>query len=101
MKFIGASEMDPTGAGNAERALKKLQSGKFQKYIDNDVKIEVPKDEYQQMVDKASEEIEALRKQLDKMREKGNVDAVAKIEKKIENLNKLKKNLRPSIIHFN
>lgn len=98
MKFIGASEIDPTGAGNAERALKKLQSAKFQKYIDNDVKIEVPKDEYQQMVDKASEEIEALRKQLDKMREKGNVDAAAKIEKKIENLNKLKKNLRPSTL---
>ncbi len=96
MKFIGASDSDPTGAGNAERALKKLQSKDFQKYIDNDVKIEVPKDEYQQMIDKASEEIESLQKQLEKLKAKGNAEAVAKVEKKIENLNKLKKNLRPS-----
>ena len=98
MKFIGGSEMDPTGAGNAKRALKKLQSKDFQKYIDNDVKIEVPKDEYQQMIDKATEEIDILQKQLEKARSKGNVEAVAKIENKIENLNKLKKNLRPSTL---
>lgn len=96
MKFIGASAKDPTGAGNAERALKKLQSKDFQKYIDNDVKIEVPKDEYQQMIDKATEEIDKLQKQLEKARTNGNSDAAAQIEKKIENLNKLKKNLRPS-----
>ena len=96
MKFIGASASDPTGAGNAERALKKLQSKDFQKYIDNDVKIEVPKDEYQQMIDKASEEIDKLQAQLEKVRANGNPEAIAKIEKKIENLNKLKKNLRPS-----
>lgn len=96
MKFIGASANDPSGAGNAERALKKMQSKEFQKYIDNDVKIEVPKDEYQQMIDKATEEINTLQKQLEQAKVKGNVEAVAKIEKKINNLNKLKKNLRPS-----
>lgn len=96
MKFIGASQSDPTGTGNAERALKKLQSREFQKYIDNDVTIEVPKDEYQQMIDKATEEIHALQKQLEKARANGNSETIAKIEKKIENLNKLKKNLRPS-----
>lgn len=96
MKFIGASAKDPTGVGNAERALKELQSKKFQKYIDNDVKIEVPKDEYQQMIDRAAEEIGSLQKQLERARANGNADAVAKIEKKIDNLNKLKKNLRPS-----
>ena len=98
MKFIGASEKDATGVGNAERALKKLQSKDFQKYLDNDVKIEVPKDEYQQMVDKATEEIAALQKQLEKVKADGNTAAVARIEKKITNLNKLKKNLRPSTL---
>lgn len=96
MKFIGASANDPTGAGNAERALKKLQSKDFQKYIDNDVTIEVPKDEYQHMLDKASEEITSLQEQLKKARANGNEKAVVAIEKKIDNLNKLKKNLRPS-----
>lgn len=98
MKFIGGAEIDPSGSGNAERALKKLQSKSFQKYIDNDVKIEVPKDEYQQMIDKATEELGDLQKQLERAREKGNTDAIAKIEKKIDNLNKLKKNLRPSTL---
>jgi len=96
MKFIGASANDPTGAGNAERALKKLQSKDFQKYIDNDVKIEVPKDEYQQMVDRATDEISSLQKQLERARANGNEKAIANLEKKIDNLNKLKKNLRPS-----
>lgn len=96
MKFIGASASDSIGAGNAERALKKLQSKDFQKYIDNDVKIEVPKDEYQQMIDKASEDIDKLQEQLKKVRVTGNAEATAKIKKKIENLNKLKENLRPS-----
>ncbi|MBR6664952.1 MAG: hypothetical protein IKL22_04445 [Lachnospiraceae bacterium] len=96
MKFIGGAEIDPTGAGNAERALKKLQSKDFQKYIDNDVKIEVPKDEYQQMIDKATEDISSLEAQLKKVKASGNVEAIEKLEKRIENLKKLKKNLRPS-----
>ena len=96
MKFIGASASDPTGADNAERALKTLQSKAFQKYIDNDVKIEVPKDEYQQMIDKATEEISSLQKQLERARANGNDKNVASLEKKIDNLNILKKNLRPS-----
>lgn len=96
MKFIGASANDLTGAGNAERALKKLQSKDFQKYIDNDVKIEVPKDEYQQMIDRATDEISSLQKQLERARANGNEKAIANLEKKIDNLNKLKKNLRPS-----
>lgn len=57
---------DPTGAGNPERALKLLQSKKFQKYIDNNVKIEVPKDEYQQMQELISKQKDNLRKQLQK-----------------------------------
>ena len=96
MKFVGSSAKDPTGTGNAERALEKLQSRKFQKYLDNDVKIEVPKDEYQQMVDRASEEIKSVQKQLEKAKASGNEKAVADLEKKLSNLNKLKKNLRPS-----
>ena len=91
MKFIGGAEIDPTGAGNAERALKKLQSKDFQKYIDNDVKIEVPKDEYQQMIDKATEDISSLEAQLKKVKASGNVEAIEKLEKRIENLKKLKK----------
>ena len=96
MKFIGASARNPTGTGNAGRALKELRSKDFQKYIDNDVKIEVPKDEYQQMINKATEETGSLQKQLERARANGNDKAVETLEKKIDDLNTLKKNLRPS-----
>lgn len=96
MKFIGASASNPTGSGNAERALKKLQSRDFQKYIDNNVKIEVPKDEYQQMIDQATKEIDSLQKQIEKASINGNDKTVETLERKIDNLNRLKKNLRPS-----
>lgn len=98
MKFIGGSEGDPGGIGNAERALKKLQSPKFQKYIDNDVPIEVPKDEYGKMINRASEELDSLNKQLERAKVDGNVENITKLEKKIDNLNKLKKNLKPSSV---
>ena len=53
MKFLGASENDPMGEGNAARALEKLQSKKFQKYIDADAKIDVPSDQYEGIIQEA------------------------------------------------
>lgn len=98
MKFIGGSKVDPKGLGNAERALKKLQSKEFEKYIDGNVVIEVPKDEYQKMIDCASKELDKLQKQLVNAKKNGNAQTVAKLEKKIVNLKKLKKNLKPSTV---
>lgn len=98
MKVLGSSKMDPNGVGNAERALDALQSKKFQKYIDNNVKIEVPKDEYPQTIKLADEKIVSLENQLEKAKAAGNKDVVFKLEKKIDNLNKLKKNTAPMSI---
>lgn len=83
MKFIGGSKVDPKGLGNAERALKKLQSKEFEKYIDGNVVIEVPKDEYQKMIDCASKELDKLQKQLVNAKKNGNAQTVAKLEKKL------------------
>lgn len=98
MKFIGCSQGDPSSVGNAERALSKLQSSKFQKYIDNDVKIEVPKDEYQHMIDKATSDIKSLETQLENLKANGRGEAATQIENKINNLKRLKKNLKPSTL---
>lgn len=98
MKFIGASAKNSSSAGNAKRAMQKLQSKEFQKYIDNDVKIEVPKDEYKQMLDVASDEIISLQKQLNKAVEAKDAEAVTRIQKKIDNIDVLKKNLRSSTL---
>ena len=40
MKFLGASKQDPSGTDSAARALQKMQSKKFEKYLDHDVKID-------------------------------------------------------------
>lgn len=96
MKFIGSSKLDPSGNENAKRALAQLKSKKFQKYIDNDVTIEVPKDEYAKMMDLASDQLNSLQKQLEIAKKRGNLEAVEKIEKNIQDLKTIKKNLKPS-----
>ena len=101
MKFIGASKSDPKGEGNAARALDKLQSQKFQKYLDANAKIEVPSDQYDKILQEADKRIDALKKQLDNQRKAGNSEQVKVIQEKIDKLKKIKKNLRKSTVSTN
>ncbi len=98
IKFVGASESDPTGQGDAARALKKFQSKKYDKYFDNDTKIEVPSDQYDKIIQEADKEIEALSKQLERAKESGNTEQTEQLQKKLERLNKIKKNTRKSSV---
>lgn len=82
MKFVGS---------DAKEALKKLTSKKFEKYIDNDVKIEVPSDYYQDILTEADNKITDLQKQLDKQIDLGNTNKAKNIQKKIDDCKKLKK----------
>lgn len=96
MKFLGASETDPTGEGNAARALEKLQSKKFQKYLDADAKIDVPSDQYDKIIQEANDKIDDLSKQLENQKQAGNGEQVKKLQERIDKLEKIKKNLRKS-----
>ena len=96
IKFLGASENDPTGKDNAFRALEKLESKKFQKYIDNDVKIEVPQDQYDDIISEANNKIDSLKKQLENQKNAGKEEQANKIQKEIDKLKTIKKNLRKS-----
>ncbi len=98
MKFLGASENDPTGEGAAARALDKLQSKKFQKYLDADAKIEVPSEQYDKIVEEANAKIDKLTKQLDNQKQAGNSEQIQKLQDRIEKLEKIKKNLRKSSV---
>ncbi len=98
MKFLGASENDPTGEGNAARALDKLQSKKFQKYLDADAKIDVPSDQYDKIIQEANDKIDGLTKQLEKQKQNGNTEQAKKIQEQIDKLEKIKKNLRKSSV---
>ena len=98
MKFLGASESDPTGVGNAARALDKLQSKKFEKYLDHDVKIDVPSDQYDKIIQEADAKIESLSRQLERQKSMGNEAQAQKLQERIVKLNKIKKNLRKSTV---
>lgn len=97
MKFIGAQQNDPNGVHNAENTVNKLVNNKkFQKYIDNDVTIEVPKDEYEKCLKAADKELKDAEQQLKRCQAEGKREAAEQQKQKINNIKKLKKNLRPS-----
>ncbi len=98
MKFLGASEKDPTGKGNASRALEKLQSKKFQKYLDADSKIDVPKNQYDEIIQEANTKIKNLTKQLENQKATENTEQVTKLQEQIDKLEKIKRNLRQSTL---
>lgn len=96
MKFLGMSEKDPNGIGDAKRALEKLQSKKFQKYLDADAKIDVPSDQYDKIILEANDKIRNLSEQLENRRNAGDVEQAKILEEKINKLEKIKTNLRKS-----
>lgn len=98
MKFVGASKLDPGKTGDAARALDKLQSKKFEKYLDHDVKIEVPSDQYDKMMQEANTKLGKLSQQLEHQKNAGNTEQIQKIQEKIDKLEKIKKNLRKSSV---
>ena len=98
MKFLGASENDPKGEGNVARALEKLQSKKFQKYLDADTKIDVPSNQYDNLISEADSKIQSLTEQLDNQKKVGNEEQVQKLQEKIDKLEKIKRNLRRSSV---
>lgn len=98
MKFVGASESDTTGEGSALRALNKLQSKKFQKYLDADAKIDVPSDQYDSIIQEANIKIEKLSRQLENQNKAGNAEQAQRIQESIDKLEKIKKNLRKGTV---
>lgn len=89
MKFVG---------GTPKEALGKIASSKFDKYLENDVPIEVPSDFYDDMMSQADEQIEKLKKQLDKQIASGNSEQAEKIRERIAKYEKIKKSLVKSSV---
>lgn len=89
MKFVG---------GTPEEALKKIASNKFEKYLENDVPIEVPSDFYDDMMSQADEQIKKLNKQLEAQKKAGNSEQIKKINDKIAKYEKIKKSLVKSSV---
>ena len=101
IKFLGLSGSDPSGAGNAARALEKLRSKKFEKYLNHNVTIDVPTDQYDKIIGEANGKIEDLMHQLRHQKNVGSVEQIQKIQGKIDKLKKIKKLLRKSPVSSN
>lgn len=76
MKFLGASQKDPNGTGDAVRALEKLQLRKFEKYLEQDAHIDVPSDQYDQMIEEANVKLKELSRQLENQKATDNLEQV-------------------------
>lgn len=89
MKFVGNS---------AEQCLDKLTSNKYQKYLDADAKLEVPKDYYDKIITEADNRISDLEKQIKKLKDLGKDDVAQQKQQQIKKLKKIKKNLKKSSV---
>lgn len=87
MKFVGS---DPRAC------LGKLQSEKFQKYLDADAKITVPSDFYEGLLEEADKQISSLESQLKYAKDSGNDELTLNISKKIEKVKKIKASVKDS-----
>lgn len=91
-KFVG---------GDAEGCFKKLQSKKFDKYINDGKvdKLEIASDHYDEIVNKhIPNERAKLQGQLEKMTAEGNTEKAAEINGKMDRLNNLEKMLEKSTV---
>ena len=87
MKFVG---------NTPEEAWAKINSGKFQKYHDSNVPIEVPSDHYDGILVEADKNISSLEKQARILEERGNSEQAKNIKERIKHLKKVKSNIKKS-----
>lgn len=89
MKFVGSTPPE---------ALDKLVSKEFAKYLENDVKIVVPSDYYDGILQEADSKIVQLNRQLNCQLEKGNYETADQLRAKIKSYQTVKNNLRSSTV---
>ena len=87
MKFVGS---------NPRECLKKLESEKFQKYLDADATITVPSDYYDGIITEANKEIASLENQLARAKQDNNQQLASSIEKRIDKVKKIKYSVKDS-----
>lgn len=87
MKFVGS---DP------KACLERLESKKFQKYLDADAKITVPSDYYQGILEEAQKSIDSLEEQLKHAKESGNTELEKSLKERLDKYKKIKASVKDS-----
>lgn len=96
-KVIGLEQMKFVGK-NPKEALNKLASKKFNKYFDEklDIKITVPSDYYQGIIEEANKAIENFKKQLERAKSASDTKLIQKLQDQIKKYEKIKSQLKDS-----
>ncbi len=91
VKFVGK---------NASECLNKLTSSKYNKYFDDGKvdTIEIPQDFYDDVIQKNTQNLQDLEKQLARVKADGNTGAIETTERQIERCNKINEMVKPSTI---
>lgn len=87
MKFVGS---------NPKECLNKLESDKFQKYLDANAKITVPSDYYNGIIAEANKRIQKLEEQLKYAQDNNNQKLASQISYKIDKLKKIRDSVKDS-----
>ena len=95
-EIVGSGEQMKFVGNNPYECLQKLKSGRYQKYIDADAKITVPKDFYKEIHKEIDSEIDTLSNQLEHAQKNRNQELQHSLETRIKKLKKIKRNLRDS-----
>ncbi|SDB28776.1 hypothetical protein SAMN02910317_01405 [Ruminococcaceae bacterium FB2012] len=90
-KFVGS---------DAKECYSKLKSQKFDKYFDDGKvdKLEIPKDYYDDVKSSIKTDLNDLNKQLERVKADGKTEETAKLQKRIDRLNKMDEMLEPSTV---
>lgn len=89
MKFVGS---DPY------KAMNKFMTSKYDKYFENNIKIEVASDFYEPMRHEADRRLEELQNQLDFHLKSGNTKQAAVLKRRITKVEKVKSSLKKSSV---
>ena len=87
MKFVGSNPVE---------CLNKLQSDKFQKYLDADATITVPSDYYEGILKEADNRIQKLERQLKYAEDNGNPQTAKQLASQIDKVKKIKNSVKDS-----
>ncbi|MFB1282114.1 hypothetical protein ACEWYU_02215 [Helicobacter pylori] len=88
-KFVGR---------NGEKCFEKFLSKDYEKYLENGMKMEIPKDFFGDFQKEANIKIKSLESQIAKQKELGDFQKAAKLEEKLQKCKTIKANTRPASI---
>ena len=89
LKFVG---------GNAEQCAQKLLNKKYDKYRENDIAIEIPKDFYEKVKLELRSKEENIQKRIDHAQESGDTELCRKLEDRKAKITKTRENLKQSSV---